>query len=141
VVFNIFCFRIKPKFVKIDKITPNYLYYKIFNWYLEVKIPRRWFCTTLNEPALKICCLNKVFKFFIIFHLINTHKYGQFYINNPNYVCYKILLLTLPYEHFTTVNLQKKHNSTSLKTGVWRSYLWSSSFSASKLHINSSKLI
>jgi hypothetical protein len=84
----------------MNKITPNYTYYKI------VQLKHRYIHSItqiLHKTSVryvKNCCLNKLFGFMKIFGRITTHNLVKINIITPNYAYYKIIQLTLQNVYF-----------------------------------------
>jgi hypothetical protein len=106
-IFNIFCIKTTHNFERINIFTPNYVYYKI----VELTLRCEYHSTLIFHKTLVIyirnCCLNRLFNIFNVHCLITRHNFVKINIITPNYVCYKIIQLTLRYEHFRTRILHK----------------------------------
>jgi len=70
--------------MKIDVVTPDYVYYKIVQLTLQYEYPTTLIFHKTLERYIRNCCLNKLFKILNIFRLITIHNFMKIDIITPH---------------------------------------------------------
>ena len=77
--------------MKINKIIPNYAYYKIFQLKVRYEYSITLILHKTKVRCVKNCCLNKLFEVFKKFGRITTYNFVKINIITPNYAYHKII--------------------------------------------------